>query len=81
MSADPQSLLDKIKTLSPQRRAEVEDFVDFLKVRERADAAERLGQAFDKLDTLDESPLASDEVRAEIRAALAERRPKNADRR
>ncbi len=81
MSADPQSLLDKIKTLPPQRRAEVEDFVDFLKARERAEAAARLGQAFDRLDALAEPPLTSEEVQAEIRAARAERRAKNADRR
>lgn len=81
MSADPQSLLDKIKALPPQRRAEVEDFVDFLKTRERADAAERLGQAFDKLDAVKGAPLTSEEVQDEIRAARAERRAKNADRR
>lgn len=81
MSADPTSLLNKIKTLPPQRRAEVEDFVDFLSARERAAAAERLGQAFDKLDALKEPPLTAEEVEAEVRAARAERRAKNADRR
>jgi len=34
MSAPEQSLIDKIKQLPPQRLAEVEDFVDFLRVRE-----------------------------------------------
>jgi Protein of unknown function (DUF2281) len=29
-----QELIEKLKTLPPQRRAEVEDFVDFLKSRE-----------------------------------------------
>lgn len=81
MSADPETLLEKIKTLPPQRRAEVEDFVDFLKAREQAEAAARLGQAFDKLDALNEPPLTQEEVQAEIRAARAERRAKNADRR
>jgi hypothetical protein len=81
MSADPTSLLDKIKTLPPQRRAEVEDFVDFLNARERAAATERLGQAFERLDALEESPPTAGDVEAEIRAARAERRAKNADRR
>lgn len=31
---DDQLLIEKLKSLSPQRRAEVEDFVDFLKSRE-----------------------------------------------
>ena len=34
MSAPEQSLIDKIKQLPPQRLAEVEDFVDFLRIRE-----------------------------------------------
>lgn len=29
-----EALLEKLKSLPPQRRAEVEDFVDFLKTRE-----------------------------------------------
>lgn len=31
---DAQNLIEKLKTLTPQRQAEVEDFVDFLKSRE-----------------------------------------------
>jgi hypothetical protein len=57
MSADPEMLLVKIKALSLRRQAEVEDFVDFLRARERTEAAERLGQTFDKLDALDEPAL------------------------
>lgn len=34
MNAPEHLLLEKIKTLSPQRVAEVEDFVDFLRSRE-----------------------------------------------
>ena len=34
MNAPEQLLLEKIKTLTPQRVAEVEDFVDFLRSRE-----------------------------------------------
>jgi Protein of unknown function (DUF2281) len=34
MNAPDKSLFDKIKQLPPQRLAEVEDFVDFLRARE-----------------------------------------------
>jgi len=34
MSATEQALIEKIKQLPPQRLAEVEDFVDFLRTRE-----------------------------------------------
>lgn len=34
MSATEQALIDKISQLPPQRLAEVEDFVDFLRSRE-----------------------------------------------
>jgi len=31
---DPQALIEKLKTLPPERVAEVEDFVDFLRTRD-----------------------------------------------
>lgn len=34
MTAAEQALIEKIKQLPPQRMAEVEDFVDFLRARE-----------------------------------------------
>lgn len=34
MSASEQGLIEKIRQLPPQRLAEVEDFVDFLRTRE-----------------------------------------------
>jgi len=46
MSATEQGLLDKIKQLTPQRLAEVEDFVDFLRTREDE---QRLTQAAAKV--------------------------------
>lgn len=33
MSTTPQALLKKLQALPPQRRAEVEDFIDFLSLR------------------------------------------------
>jgi hypothetical protein len=79
-----QALIEKLKSLPPERRAEVADFVDFLKAREeraRDEAAERLGAAFEKLDALSSPPLTPADVQAEIDAARAERRVRNADRR
>lgn len=35
-SRDPQALLEKLKHLPPERVAEVEDFVDFLRLRNEA---------------------------------------------
>lgn len=31
---DPQALIEKLKTMAPERVAEVEDFVDFLRARD-----------------------------------------------
>ena len=81
MSASPETLIEKIKALPPQRRAEVEDFVDFLKARERAQAAEQLGKAFEQLDAQNEPPMTPEDIQAEVKAARAERRAKHADRR
>ncbi len=78
-----EALIEKLKALPPEQRAEVEDFVDFLKARKeraRDAAAERLGEAFAKLDALNLPPLTPEEVQAEIDAARAERRAR-ADRR
>jgi hypothetical protein len=33
-SRDPQALIERLKTLPPERIAEVEDFVDFLRSRD-----------------------------------------------
>ena len=46
MSANKQALIDKIGQLPPQRLAEVEDFVDFLRSRE---GEQRLTQAAAKM--------------------------------
>lgn len=41
MTQSQQVLIEKIATLPPQRLAEVEDFVDFLRAREAGKEAER----------------------------------------
>jgi hypothetical protein len=79
-----EALVEKLKSLLPEQRAEVEDFVDFLRARKgraRDAAAQRLGEAFKKLDALNQSPPTAAEVEAEIDAARAERRARHADRR
>ncbi len=38
---DPQALIEKLKQLPPDRVAEVEDFVDFLRAREQGSGLER----------------------------------------
>lgn len=38
---DPQALIEKLKSLRPERIAEVEDFVDFLRSRDEERALER----------------------------------------
>ncbi len=79
-----QVLIEKLNSLPPQQRAEVEDFVDFLKARrerERDEAARRLGEAFAKLDALNEPPMSPEDVQAEIDAVRAARRGRDADRR
>jgi hypothetical protein len=58
-----EALIEKLKALQPEQRAEVEDFVDFLKARKeraRDAAAQRLGEAFAKLDALNLPALTTD---------------------
>jgi hypothetical protein len=67
MNAQTEALIEKVKSLPPEQRAEVEDFVDFLKARKdraRDAAAQRLGEAFAKLDALNLPPLTLEEVQA-----------------
>ena len=74
---DPQALIEKLKTPPPDRVAEVEDFVDFLRTQdeeERDAAAARLGEAMARLDAVDFPPMSEDEIQAEIDAARRERR-------
>lgn len=74
MNAIAPTLIQKLQELPPQRLAEVEDFVEFLAVREmRSAAGARLGESLAKLDALNLSPLSDDEINAEIQAARQER--------
>jgi len=73
------ALIEKIQQLTPQRLAEVEDFVDFLRTREeRAAAGARLGESLARLDALNLPPFSDDEIAAEIQAARQERAARRA---
>ena len=48
MTITEQVLIEKIKQLAPQRMAEVEDFVDFLRAKEAREEDHRLTQAATK---------------------------------
>jgi hypothetical protein len=70
-------LIQKIQQLAPQRKAEVADFVEFLRTRdERQAAADRMTANLAKLDVLNLPPLSNEEINEEIAAARAERRAK-----
>jgi len=70
---DDQVLIEKLQSLPPQQRAEVEDFVDFLAARAKKRIA--VNQLFDTMSKLAglEPPLSEEEIDAEIAAARADR--------
>lgn len=65
-----QMLILKIRTLSPQQVAEVEDFVEFLagKARKRA-ALDRLLAVAPALEAAGSAPLSEEEIAADVEAA------------
>jgi hypothetical protein len=73
-----QMLVSKIRALSTQQVAEVEDFVDFLvgKARKRS-ALERLLAMAPALEAAGAEPISEDEIAAEIKAARTQRRTSN----
>lgn len=74
-----QSLMSKIRLLSPQQVAEVENFVEFLATKARKrNALDRLLSIAPALEAAGASPMSEDEIAAEIDAARAERRARQA---
>ena len=70
-----QSLITKIKTLSPQQVAEVEDFVEFLAAKSKRRAAfDRLLAIAPALEAAGVNAISEDEISAEVKAARADRR-------
>lgn len=71
------TLISKIRTLSPQQVAEVEDFVEFLAAKASKRAAfDRLLAIAPALEAAGVEPMSEDEMAAEVKAARAERRAK-----
>ena len=68
------TLLDKLDQLPPERVAEVEDFVDFLAVRERDQAFAEFLTVAEEVAKAGVKPLTAEEIDAEIKAYRAERR-------
>ena len=63
-------LMQRLKVLPPERIAEVVDFVEFLASRvQRAAAAQRLGNAMNQLDALNQPAISEEEVEEEVQAA------------
>jgi anti-sigma factor ChrR (cupin superfamily) len=80
VNAQVAQLLEKLQALPPERRAEVEDFVDFLAAKTRKQAAfDRLLAIPDQLAAAGVETMTEEEINAEIKAARAERRAR-ADR-
>lgn len=69
------TLISKIRALSPQQVAEVEDFVEFLAAKASKRAAfDRLLAIAPALEAAGVTPMSEDEMAAEVKAARAERR-------
>lgn len=78
MSISDDALIEKLRTLPPDKRAEVEDFVEFLSAKSRRLAAlDRLLSIAPALEAAGVSPMTEDEIAAEIKAARAERRTRS----
>ena len=74
-----QSLISKIRTLSPQQLAEVEDFVEFLAAKSMKRAAiDRLLAIVPALEAAGVEPIGEEMIAAEVKAARAERRAREA---
>ena len=68
-----QSLISKIKALSPQHVAEVEDFVEFLAAKSKRRAAlDRLLAIVPALEAAGVEPMTEDEIAAEVESARAQ---------
>ena len=74
-----QSLISRIRTLSPQQVAEVEDFVEFLATKSKKRVAlDRLLAIAPALEAAGAPPIDDGEIAAEVKAARAARRAREA---
>lgn len=75
MNARADRLIEKLKNLPPEGRAEVEDFVDFLVAKAKRQAAfDRLLSIAPALEAAGVTPPTEQEINDEIKAVRAERR-------
>jgi hypothetical protein len=75
MSMTDDALIETVKSLPAQQRAEVEDFVEFLAAKAKKRAAwDRLLAIAPALEAAGVEPMSEEEVAAEVKAARAERR-------
>jgi Protein of unknown function (DUF2281) len=75
MSMTDDVLIETLKSLPAEQRAEVKDFVEFLAAKTKKRAAwDRLLAIAPALETAGAAPMSEEEVAAEIKAARAERR-------
>lgn len=75
MSMTDDVLIETLKSLPAQQRAEVEDFVEFLAAKTKKRAAwDRLLAIAPALEAAGVVPMSEEEITAEIKAARAERR-------
>ena len=73
MTTTEQALLSRIRSLSPQQVAEVEDFVEFLATKSSRHAAlDRLLAIAPALEAAGVAPMSEEEIVAEVKAARAE---------
>ena len=73
--ADTQALIEKIEALPAERRAEVEDFVEFLSAKARRQAAlDRLFAIAPAIEAAGAPPITEAEILAEVEAVRAARR-------
>ncbi len=79
MPAITQALIEKIEALPAERRAEVEDFVDFIATKTRRLAAlDRLLAIAPALEAAGAPPMTEEEIAAEVEAVRAARRSRSA---
>jgi hypothetical protein len=75
MSMTDEVLIETLKSLPAEQRAEVEDFVGFLAAKAKRRAAwDRLLAIAPAFEAVGVEPMSDEEVAAEIKAARAERR-------
>lgn len=71
MSAAVEQVISKIRTLSPQQVAEVEDFVEFLAARtSKRSALDRLLAIAPALEAAGDTPMTEAEIQAEVQAEI-----------